>query len=179
MTADNGTYPYYDLRLFDYPVTPQTTDEWYTPRWIFRALDVMFDLDVCAPADPELRSVPARRYYTAAEDGLTQPWDGYVWMNPPYSRAAPWVDRWVAHGYGMALLPALPEVQWRGVLLGAADAMALLAVNFTRPSGREARLLWPCILAAVGPDAARHVAAVAAADLYAAGAFHVAKAAAP
>lgn len=159
--------------LFDLPVTPTTTDEWYTPPWIFRALGVTFDLDPCAPLDPELRTVPARRYLTTDDDGLTQVWDGYVWMNPPYSRATPWVERWVDHGSGMALLPALPEVIWRGPLTAAADALALLSVEFLRPYGSAARLRWPLLLAAVGPDAERNVAAVAAADAYARGAYHV------
>jgi hypothetical protein len=160
--------------LFHHAPVARTTDEWYTPHWVFRALGVVFDTDVAAPLDPADRTVPARRYLTVDDDGLAAPWRGYVWMNPPYSHAGPWVDRWVDHGNGLALVPALPEVLWRGRLLGAADAMALLAVEFYRPGGGTARLRWPCILAAVGQDAARNVARVATVDLYGGGAYHVA-----
>src|SRR5262249_48692687 len=127
----------------------------------------------CAPVEPVFRTCPARRYLTVLDDGLTAPWEGLVWCNPPYSRAAPWVDRWAAHAEGLALLPALPEVRWRGVLPGAADALALLGLSFGRPDGNEARLRWPCILAARGVMAVAALARVAAADPYAAGAYHV------
>jgi len=159
--------------LFGSAVTPRTTDEWYTPRWIFEACGVTFDMDVCAPADPDSRTVPAREYLTAADDGLTAEWRGYVWMNPPYSAAAPWVDRWADHCSGVALLPALPEVAWCGVLMNAADAVALLSVEFHRPYGGVARLRWPLILAAVGKDAGRNVALISAADQYSGGSYHV------
>ena len=159
--------------LFDLPVTPSTTDEWYTPPWVFNACGVIFDLDVCAPVDPQLRTVPARRYLTADDDGLLQPWHGTVWCNPPYSRADPWVTRFVRHGHGMVLVPALPEVRWRGTLTAAADALALLDVEFLRPNGTTARLRWPLILAAIGPDAERNVARVSAADAYSRGAYHL------
>lgn len=38
------------------------------------------------------------RYWTRAEDGLAQSWDGErVWCNPPFSRLEPWVEKaWVA-----------------------------------------------------------------------------------
>jgi hypothetical protein len=149
-----------------------TTDEWYTPRWIFAAAALTFDLDVAAPVSPVLRTCPALHHLTAADDGLTSPWSGVVWMNPPYSKAAPWVDRWAAHPDGLALLPALPEVTWSGVLLSAAHTVCLLGVTFGRPDGSQARLRWPCLLVGRG-SAAPAVARVAAADPYRRGAYHV------
>lgn len=158
--------------LFGVDVTPRTTDEWYSPTWIFKAAAVTFDMDVCAPSDPMHRTVPALRYLTAQDDGLTTEWEGLVWMNPPYSNADPWVDRWARHGNGLALLPALPEVHWGGRLMNAAEAITLLSCEFARPDGTKARLRWPLILAGAG-DGARLVPPIARADLYSAGAYHV------
>jgi len=58
------------------------SSDWYTPPEIFDTLGLVFDLDPCSPG-PE-HWVPARRVYTKADDGLTQPWEGLVFMNPPF-----------------------------------------------------------------------------------------------
>lgn len=91
------------LRLFNQPQTETTSDDWYTPRWIFDALGLTFDLDVSSPpGGPPF--VPCRRYYTLEDDGLSSPWEGLVWMNPPYSNPTPWVHKFLEHGNGLALM---------------------------------------------------------------------------
>jgi len=35
----------------------------------------------------------ALRYYDKTQNGLTLPWFGRVWCNPPYSDIAPWVTK--------------------------------------------------------------------------------------
>lgn len=72
--------------------------EWYTPKSLFDALGVRFDLDpACAAGAP----VPADYTYTKAHDGLAHEWFGHVWLNPPYGRhAIPFIDRMIAHGGG-------------------------------------------------------------------------------
>ena len=72
--------------------TRGTSDDAYTPEWVLdlakRALGGVIDLDPCA--DPE-RRVPARRHFTLADDGLSEPWHGTVWLNPPYSDTTAWL----------------------------------------------------------------------------------------
>jgi hypothetical protein len=57
------------------------SDDWYTPREIFDALGLVFDLDPCSPGPGHW--VPARKIYTEQDDGLHHPWEGLVFMNRP------------------------------------------------------------------------------------------------
>lgn len=79
------------------------SDAWYTPAWVFEGMGLTFDLDVASP-DGGLPWLPAHRFYTVADDGLTQPWDGLVWCNPPYSAPTAWCRRWAEHEAGGCLL---------------------------------------------------------------------------
>jgi hypothetical protein len=151
-----------------------TSDDCYTPRWVFDAAGLVFDIDVAAPVDPARRTCPATRYLTPVEDGLTQPWEGLVWMNPPYSNPSPWTRRFAQHGNGLALVRATKRCGWMGPLLGCADGITLLLdVSFARPDGSLLELMNPLILAACGPVAVGALARVAAADKYVKGAYHV------
>lgn len=84
-------------------------DEWLTPPEILAALGP-FDLDPCAPVSPPWPM--AAKTYTLQDDGLKQPWDGFVWCNPPYGReAAAWLARLAEHGNGLALIFARTETE--------------------------------------------------------------------
>ena len=63
------------------------TVSWYTPPSIFELLNIEFDLDVCAPQGG-VPWIPAKDYFALPTDGLSQPWVGKVWCNPPYSTIA-------------------------------------------------------------------------------------------
>ncbi|WP_230769503.1 phage N-6-adenine-methyltransferase [Sphingomonas sp. Leaf4] len=76
---------------------------WRTPRSILDRLG-HFDLDPCASDDAPTRC--AARGITAQEDGLSAPWTGRVWCNPPYGRhMREWLERCAAHGDAIALVP--------------------------------------------------------------------------
>lgn len=90
--------------LFGAPQEEATSDDYYTPSWLFEDMGIRFDVDVAAPPGG-VPWVPADRFFTKADDGLAQEWVGRVWMNPPYSNSTPWVRKFVAHANGVALVP--------------------------------------------------------------------------
>lgn len=84
-------------------------DEWLTPPNVIEALGA-FDLDPCAPVTRPWET--AAQHYTALDDGLSKPWIGRVWCNPPYGlEAAKWLARCAAHGNAMALIFARTETR--------------------------------------------------------------------
>ena len=89
--------------------------EWETPIDLFAALDreFGFQTDVCATNE----NAKCKQYFTKAEDGLAQTWNGVCWMNPPYGRE---IGKWVEKAYNSAkqgatvvcLLPARTDTRW-------------------------------------------------------------------
>lgn len=150
-----------------------TSNDCYTPSWVFDAAGLLFDMDVSAPVDPSRRTCPAISYLTPVEDGLSRAWEGFVWMNPPYQGAEAWAARFAGHACGLALAPMWGRCTWRYPLLACADAVAMIWVDFTRPDGSKLMAVSPSALVGCGPGAVEAVARVASADRYAAGAYHV------
>lgn len=88
------------------------SENWETPPHFFQALDeeFHFDLDVCAL--PE--NAKCSRYYTPEDDGLSQPWNGTCWCNPPYGRS---ISAWVKKAAEsettvVMLLPSRTDTKW-------------------------------------------------------------------
>lgn len=114
-----------------------SSDEWYTPPALFDALGLTFDLDPAAPAGG-VPWVPTTRYYTRNEDGLSQPWHGRVWLNPPYGRATDqWLARLAHHGDGLALVFARTDTRWFQRVSTEATALCFIGgrLRFHRPDG--------------------------------------------
>ncbi len=62
--------------------------EWYTPPELIEAARLTMNTIDLDPASSDVGNeiVKARQYYTVQNDGRKQPWQGNVWMNPPYSQ---------------------------------------------------------------------------------------------
>jgi hypothetical protein len=127
------------------------SDEQYTPKWIFEALNVEFDLDVCAP-EGGVDWIPAKRHYSVKDNALAQEWDGFVWMNPPYSEGRVWHEKFAAHGNGICLIPMAKSL-WFQELWNKPNISLLMIkpnVKFELPSGKTNQIFMPVILAAIG-----------------------------
>ncbi len=114
-------------------------DEWLTPPEILAKLGP-FDLDPCAPTSPPWQT--ARQQFDKLMDGLSQPWAGRVWLNPPFGReAVKWLRKLVQHGNGIALVPARTETaMFYECVWNVADAVCFMKgrPHFHYVDGRRA-----------------------------------------
>lgn len=123
--------------MSEWEPTTGASDEWYTPRAIFDALGETFDLDVAAPQGGP-RHVPCAAFMH--ERSLQRPWTGFVWMNPPFggrNGLVPWLDKFFAHGNGIALTPDRTSAPWWQDAAAQAGALLLTRgkIKFERPDG--------------------------------------------
>lgn len=131
------------------------SETWLTPPYILKALGT-FDLDPWAASENPTWAAP--RYFTSEVDGLSQPWIGRVWLNPPYgAKVAFWMRRLAQHGNGVALIFARTEtVMFFESVWRAADAIFFFEgrINFHFPNGTraEANAGAPSCLVAYGKN---------------------------
>lgn len=117
--------------------------DWATPRPLFKRIEARFGpftLDVCANAS----NAKCKRFFSPAEDGLRQPWQGVCWMNPPYGCA---IKHWMAKAYSEAchgarvvcLVPARTDTAWwhdyasRGYVIFLKGRVSFLGGKHTAP----------------------------------------------
>lgn len=94
------------------------SDHWATPPKMVAALELEFgpfDLDPCCVPD----TAKAPTFYTPDVDGLSLPWFGRVFLNPPYSKPGTWLEKAIAEverpggaDLVVALLPASTDTRW-------------------------------------------------------------------
>lgn len=127
--------------------------EWYTPPEIFEGLGLAFDLDPAAPVDG-VPWVPAAQHFSIADEGLSQPWGGRVWLNPPYGReVGRWLERLADHGDGLALVFARTDTAWFYQAFAAATAVCFIRgrLRFISQDGSRASSAGaPSVLLAYG-----------------------------
>lgn len=100
----------------------KTTDDWYTPKWVFDGLKIEFDIDVASPGDGT-DHVPTKQRFTIEDDGLAQNWYGVIWCNPPYSAPKKWCYRYANHPDGLILIRADLSTEGPYTALKASDAI--------------------------------------------------------
>jgi hypothetical protein len=136
-----------------------TSSEWFTPEVVFRSMPgVEFDLDVASPGATTVPWIPAKRHLTKADDGLRQPWRGFVWMNCPFglkNGMSAWLQKFVEHGDGLAYLAGNFYTKWWQGLAARCDAILYVNryLNAVSPSGRRSRASFGTSLFAIGDKA--------------------------
>jgi phage N-6-adenine-methyltransferase len=122
------------------------SDRWDTPADLVADLASVFawDLDVCA-AGPNV----CDNYYSIdrGQDGLSLPWRGLCWCNPPYGRGiGAWVERArraAADGAGVVmLLPARTDPAWWQNDIAAASLVVFIRGRLTFGSADYWRRRW-------------------------------------
>jgi hypothetical protein len=113
------------------------TNTWFTPK-VF--IDVLgpFDLDPCTQSKRPFNTAKLHYCGDLNEDGLTLPWNGRVWLNPPYGKSTgTWLETLANHGNGIALVFARTETQWAQITLDKCDGVNFLSgrINFIREDG--------------------------------------------
>ena len=84
-------------------------DEWITPPELIEKFPV-FDLDPCSPVNPPWKT--ANKTYNIHDNGLIKPWEGRIWLNPPYGKdLIKWMRRMKGHNNGIALIFARTETK--------------------------------------------------------------------
>jgi len=138
------------------------SDAWFTPDKILIPVRAMFgviDLDPCSNETAQ-RDVQAQRYYTEADDGLSQPWQAdSLFLNPPYGRQiGTWTDRLIrAYTSGavrtaLALLPGRTDTDWFTPLFAYPICFVHGRLTF---SGYTAGAPFPSVVVYFGVDLAR------------------------
>jgi hypothetical protein len=115
------------------------TDEWYTPPHVFEAMGARFDLDVASPGMEVTPWIPSWGFIT--DRSLERAWSGFVWMNPPFggrNGLVPWLEKFFAHGNGIALVPDRTSAPWWQQFAPRADLALFVArkIKFIGADGR-------------------------------------------
>lgn len=143
------------MTLSSHQSAKMKNDEWLTPPEILCVLGE-FDLDPCAPSIRPWNT--AKTHYTKQDSGLSLPWAGRIWCNPPFGREAVWwLRKLMDHGNGIALIPARTETaMFYECVWGKADAVTFIKgrPHFHYVSGERAAFNSgaPICLVAYGQD---------------------------
>lgn len=138
------------------------TVEWYTPAAVYTRVRGVFggaiDTDPCSCASAQER-IQAQRYYTIADDGLDQPWEGNTFVNPPYGdEIKPWIPRTVeAYESGecrsiIMLVPGRTETDWFTPLLHYPICIVHGRLTFWNPTKPDKPAPFPSIVVYLGHE---------------------------
>jgi hypothetical protein len=126
------------------------SDQHFTPKELFDALSCSFDLDVAGFHGQT--HVPAKKVFChCCHNGLVDNWEGLVWMNPPYSKPTPWIERFIEHNNGLALIPITRGKWWDKVWQSNGHILpTAYNFKFIRPDGVKRDITFRTMLWGLG-----------------------------
>jgi len=123
-------------------------NEWYTPKEYIEAARIVLGCIDLDPASCEIANkvVQAEKYYTAENNGLSQHWQGNIWLNPPYAGEliSLFCDKLKTHvanrdvKQAIVLVNNATETAWFHTLIGTASSVLFpkSRVKFYMPDGK-------------------------------------------
>lgn len=85
-----------------HPMLSSGEDNWWTPKKYIDAIHKVMDgidLDPASCAEAN-KTVKAKKFYDRKTNGLDKPWEGRIFLNPPYGAAGPeFIEKFI-HDYG-------------------------------------------------------------------------------
>jgi site-specific DNA-methyltransferase (adenine-specific) len=128
------------------------SDEWATPQKLFDKLNSSynFTLDPCATAE----TAKCTKFYTQQDDGLSKSWaNESVFINPPYSNVAGWVEKAYKESVEcgatcVLLIPARTDTKWFHRYCMQADAIQFVKarVKFENGSSKPNSAPFPSMI---------------------------------
>jgi hypothetical protein len=122
-------------------------NDWFTPiKYLDLAREVMGDIDLDPASHPIAQKViRATRFFTKHDDGLIKPWEGRVWLNPPYAQPLikQFTDKLLASGgvtEAILLTHNCTDTAWFHQAAGAAARICFTRgrIRFEAPDGAVA-----------------------------------------
>lgn len=142
-------------------------NEWYTPKYIIDAARKTMgkiDLDP-ASSDIANRTVQATTYYTKDDDGLSKPWFGNIWLNPPYAKGL--IDEFILavrnkrseYDQAIILVNNATETRWFQDLLNVVSAICFVdkRVKFLDINGKPGSPLQGQVILYVGSNHSKFI----------------------
>lgn len=138
-----------------------TADHYTPPEIVALAVNTLgaIDLDPCSNSkrDPV---IPAGEHYTRADNGLSLPWSGRVYLNPPYGREiGNWVKKLLSEyeagrvSAALALVPARVDTNWFSLLYAYPVLFVSGRLRFRSALGEiQGSAPFPSAIVYLGPD---------------------------
>jgi site-specific DNA-methyltransferase (adenine-specific) len=126
------------------------TDEWSTPQWLFNKLDSVFHFEFDLAANEQNKKCArfTNDFFRAADAQIdfwvdTIATDGFAWCNPPYSKQAGGLEKWIEcvalnfHNAVMLIPAAVGSQYWHRTAWQSAGYVCFLRGRLKFESANE------------------------------------------